>query len=277
MLKRILLLLGETPASVCARQYAFSLAKRTDAELLGLGGIDLPYIESPMPGTIGAVSYRLMLQKELSAKLASAQQRVQEVFERECRDYKVPFHLLSFEGDPTEAVQTAMEARDLVITGHDTAFRGNEREALTETLAKLLAMCARPVIVCPDEFAVTDEVMVAYDGSIPSQRALQLYALLKMRTDTRVQVLSVDPKQEVATRRVNSAADFLRAHGYEIETIPITTGVEATEVIRIEVSHRKIGTLVLGAYGHGGLRDLLFGSTTTALSENPPCPLFLYH
>lgn len=54
MLKRILLLLGETPSSVVARQYAFRLAQETDAELAGLAGVDLTYIEAPMPGRVGA-------------------------------------------------------------------------------------------------------------------------------------------------------------------------------------------------------------------------------
>jgi nucleotide-binding universal stress UspA family protein len=48
-------------------------------------------------------------------------------------------------------------------------------------------------------------------------------------------------------------------------------------VVRIEVADRKIGTLVMGAYGHRGFRERLFGSTTTQLVENPPCALFLYH
>lgn len=54
MLKRILVLLVETPSSVVARQYAFRLAQETNAELAGLAGVDLTYIEAPMPGRVGA-------------------------------------------------------------------------------------------------------------------------------------------------------------------------------------------------------------------------------
>jgi len=35
--------------------------------------------------------------------------------------------------------------------------------------------------------------------------------------------------------------------------------------------------LAIGAYGHSRTRELLFGGTTQALLENPPCPLLLSH
>ena len=41
MLKRILLMLGETPSSVTARAYAFRVARETNADLAGLAGVDL--------------------------------------------------------------------------------------------------------------------------------------------------------------------------------------------------------------------------------------------
>jgi len=50
----------------------------------------------------------------------------------------LPFELMSFEGDPIAELCAAAETRDLVVTGHDTAFRGNVREQVSEVLTKLL-------------------------------------------------------------------------------------------------------------------------------------------
>lgn len=61
MLKRILILLGVTPSSASACQYAFRLAQRTEAEVAGLAGIDLTYIEARMPGGIGTAAYKIRL------------------------------------------------------------------------------------------------------------------------------------------------------------------------------------------------------------------------
>jgi hypothetical protein len=45
MLKRLLLLLAETKASVVAREYAIDLAWHADAGVTGVAGLDLSFIE----------------------------------------------------------------------------------------------------------------------------------------------------------------------------------------------------------------------------------------
>jgi nucleotide-binding universal stress UspA family protein len=71
--------------------------------------------------------------------------------------------------------------------------------------------------------------------------------------------------------------NYLRGHGYEVDANPVASRVHPAEVLRIEIADQKIGTLVMGAYGHRGLRELMLGSTTSTLIENPPCALFVYH
>jgi nucleotide-binding universal stress UspA family protein len=277
MLKRILVLLGETSASASARQYAFRLTKSTEAAVAGLAGIDLTYIEASMPGAIGASAYKVRLEEQLKKQAEDIRHRLHEAFELECRDRNVPFEWLSFEGDPIEALYLATEVRDLVITGHDTAFCGSVHEQLSEVLAKLLLITPRPVIVCPDDISATDDVLIAYDGSVPAMRAVQLFTLLGVGQGKRIHVTSIDASQELAARRTGGAAGYLRSHGYEVETNPIASRVHPAEVLNIEIADRKIGTLVIGAYGHRGFREFLFGSTTSTLVESPPCALFVYH
>jgi nucleotide-binding universal stress UspA family protein len=277
MLKRILVLLGETSASASARQYAFRLAQRTESDMAGLAGIDLTYIEAPMPGGIGTSAYKFRLEEQLKKQATDVRRRLHDKFELECRNHNLPFEWLSFEGDPIETLYLATETRDLVITGHDTAFCGNVHEQLSELLAKLLLITPRPVIICPDDLSADDEILIAYDGSVPAMRAVQIFTLLGIGQGKRIHVTSVDASQELAARRTAGAASYLRNHGYEVDTSPIASRVHPAEVLNIEIADRKIGTLVMGAYGHRGFREVLFGSTTSALVESPPCALFVYH
>ena len=277
MLKRILVLLGETPSSASARQYALRLAQSTEAGVAGLAGIDLTYIEAPMPGGIGTSAYKVRLEEQLKKQAVDIRQRLHETFELECKDHSVRFEWLSFEGDPIGILYLATETSDLVVTGHDTAFCGNVHEQLSEVLAKLLLITPRPVIVCPDDISAADDVLIAYDGSVPAMRAVQLFTLLGVGQGKRIHVTSIDASQELAARRSGGAAGYLRSHGYEVEVNPIASRVHPAEVLNIEIADRKIGTLVMGAYGHRGLREALFGSTTSKLVENPPCALFIYH
>jgi nucleotide-binding universal stress UspA family protein len=277
MLKRILILLGETPSSAAAREYAFRLVQGTEAEVAGLSGVDLSFIEAPMPGRIGATAYKVRLEEQLKKQAEEARKRLHDVYEAECRDHSIPFEWLAFEGEPISTLYLATEGRDLVVTGHDTAFRGNIREQLSDTLATLLHLTPRPIVICPDELSKANDILIAYDGSVPAMRAVQMFALLGIGQRRRIQVASVDENQELAARRARGAADYLRVHGYQVEACPIVSRVPPAEVLKIEIADRNICTLVMGAYGHRGIREFLFGSTTNTLAENPPCALFMYH
>jgi nucleotide-binding universal stress UspA family protein len=277
MLKRVLVLLGETPASLSAREFAFHLAQMLNAQLVGLAGIDLAYIEAPMAGGIGTTAYKVRLEEQLKMQAEDVRKRLHEIYQQECKSHGLSFEWLSFEGDPVGSLNLSSETCDLMITGHDTAFHGNVREQLPEALAKMLLMTPRPIVVCGDESTSAKEIMIAYDASLPAMRTLQIFTLLGLGQGQRIHVMSIDPDKELAARRVVGATGYLRSHGYEVEASCIATIVNPVEVLRIEIVDRHIGTLVMGAYGHRGFRQFLFGSTTRALAEGPPCALFLYH
>ena len=100
MLRRILLLLGETPSSIAARQYALNLARGTEAVVAGLTGIDLPFVEAGMPGRIGAGAYAAQLRHTLKKQADEIGRRLSELLAAESRAERVASELVSFEGDP---------------------------------------------------------------------------------------------------------------------------------------------------------------------------------
>ena len=275
MLKSVLVLLDETPSSASARKFALRLAQNTGAALAGLAGIDLTFIEAPMLGGIGTSSIKVRLEEKLKKQADGARQRLHEVFEIECRAHNLPFEWFSFEGDPMEVLDLATETRDLVITGHDTAFHGNVHEPLSEILANLLLKTPRPVIICADSLSIPENLLIAYDGSVPARRAVQMFALLGIGQGKRIQVISIDASQELATRRTAAAATYLRSHGYVVDANPISSRDHPEKVLNIEIADQKIGMLVIGAYGRRGFREFLFGSTMSALIEKPPRNLCL--
>ncbi|MGZ5127486.1 MAG: universal stress protein [Burkholderiales bacterium] len=246
------------------------------ARTAGFSGIDLTYIESAMPGRVGAGAYAARLEESLKKQAGDAGQRLREQFEAECQEEGVPSEFLSFEGDPIEALSSAAETHDLLISGHDTAFRGNVRE-LSEVLSRFLLVTPRPMIVCPDELSPVGDILVAYDGSFAAVRAVQMFALFGVVHDRLIQIVSIDSDAGLASQRAGRAAKYVRTHGYQVNEIPIASSARPAQALRSEIANRRIRTAIMGAYGHRGLRERLFGSTTSALVENPPCALFLYH
>lgn len=274
---KILLLLGESPASASARSYGIALAQKTSAKITALTGIDLSYIEAGTPGAIGGASWKFWLEQRLVRQADDIAKRAKEIFEHECAGTKVSYEFLSFEGDSLGTIQEAAETHDLILTGYDTSFHGRAREDLSKVISGLLFITPRPVIVCPEELFESNDILVSYDSSLPSIRSLQLFALFNTGRAGRVYVASIDADGEIAATRANRAVAYLNSNGYDAESAPIVSDKHVAEALRSEVLNKRIGTLVMGAYGHRGFRELLFGSTTTELVKSPPCPLFIYH
>jgi nucleotide-binding universal stress UspA family protein len=277
MLKRILLLLAETKSSLCARKYAFQLAQSKQARITGLAGVDFTYLDAPMLGGVGTTGWQDGIERQFKTVADEARRRLHEIYEIECDDHGLDFEWLSFDGDPIEPLRLASETRDLLITSYDSGFGGEADKQPSEVISILLSMMPRPVIICPNELPANNDVLIAYDGSLPAMRALQMFVLLGIWRGARVHVTSIDASQELAARRTGGALAYLHVHGYEAEANPIASSLDPAAVLNIEVADRKIGTLVMGAYGHRGFLQFLLGSTTSALAENPPCALFVYH
>lgn len=274
---RILLLLGETISSHCARDFAANLARACDARLTGLSGIDLSSLSVPMIGGIGASAYQAKLEELRTRQAHEKDERIRTSYAEECAARGIEFSWLSFEGDPPDVFRVASETRDLIVTGHDTAFSVDSPSSLPKLLSNLLLLSPRPLIVCGDEKRNSGTVLIAYDGSVAAMRALQMYALLGLWRGARLHVASISPEPELAIRRVHAAAEFLRGFEVDCDLVPIETAVDPSEVLRIEIADRNIGLLVMGSFGHRGWSDTLFGSTTQRMAERPSCPLFLFH
>ena len=230
-----------------------------------------------MPGLVGTAAYGGRLEEQLRMQTQEACARLEKIYRQECKSHQVTFDWFSFEGDPVDALRRASETCDLVVSGHDTHFHGDVREQLPDTLAELLLFTPRPMLVCGREQPASQEVLIAYDGSLPAMRAVQVFALLGMRTHQHVHVTSIDADKGQAAQRLSGAVRYLRSHGFSVEPNPVGTSVHPADVLRIEAADRKIGMIVMGVYGHRGFRERLFGSTTTQLVEDPPCGLFVYH
>lgn len=276
MMKSLLLLLGESPAGSVASAYARRLAGRVGASITSLAGVDLSFIEAPMLGTIGSASHHARMESGLRAEAERASRTLSKAFERDCTREGIPAAHLAFEGEPFAQVTAASALCDLVVAGNDVTFRGTGSERNSETLSHLLHVAPRPVLVCPDVAPAEGEVLVAYDGSVPAMRTLQLFVLIGCWAGRRITVVSVDARSGAAARLAADAQAYLSSHGYDVTTKPITSGVHPSEVIDLHVGG-TFELLVMGAYGRRGLKEFIFGSTTETIVGRPKTCVFLYH
>lgn len=277
MMKSALLLLGDSPSGRVAGIQARRLARTLGVQLTGLTGIDLAFIEAPMPGTIGGAAYHAQMESSLRTEAEKTSRGLDAAFRSDCAADGIVPTVISFEGDPPEQIALASATHDLVISGHDITFRGLKSESNSETLAQILSSTSRPVLVCPDEARSEGAVLVAYDGSLPAMRALQLFVLCGGWANRPVRVLSVHAELASAERLARDAASYLRLHGHEVDLQPVGSSEVPAEVIQAHAARPEIEVLVMGAYGHRGLKEFFFGSTTQTLIGQPKASIFLYH
>ena len=76
-----------------------------------------------------------------------------------------------------------------------------------------------------------------------------------------------------ARSRLDEAKGYLQAHAVDVEYV--AREGESGEAIVAYARECGAGLIVMGAYGHSKMRELVVGSTTTYAINHSPCPVLL--
>jgi nucleotide-binding universal stress UspA family protein len=276
-LKKILVALDETPASSAALDLASALARTHGASLTGAAILDVEGLNPPEPVAIGATHFKAQAD---AARLRQARERNERLcshFNQRCQAEAVACDVALVEGNPVEQLRGIAGTHDLLVIGRDTDFRGEPGDDPAGTVEHLLKDNPRPLIVTPQDVRNPSTVVVAYDGSTPVARALQLFVLLGLAHDTQIHIVAADPRQQDADRHAQQAASYLKVHGSEAQIVAAATSADPADIVCTKVRSLGAGLLVMGAFGHRGWREALLGSFTTRLLADSPAALFIHH
>lgn len=129
----------------------------------------------------------------------------------------------------------------------------------------MLTDSGRPLIVVPegrDSFA-GERILVAWDGSAKAARGLN-DALPFLREATHVELVSVTGEKDLELA-VSGAdlAPHLTRHGIKVGelTLPAQDG-DVAETLRHHADLIRADMIVMGAYVHSRLRQMMLGGTT---------------
>ena len=283
MTSRILALVdGSTYATSVCHAAAWIAGK------LGLG-VDLlhilPDVHAKGTGDLsGALTLgaRTALMKELvtldeqRAKLAAKQGHaiLDDAAALLARDGVTPVEQKLRHGDLVETLTALMpEVRALVIgkRGEGSAGAFNH---LGSNLERIIRSATVPVFVAAREFRPIKKVLIAYDGSASADRAVERMAQSPVFEGLTAVLVYAGADTPAVRSQMNAAHSRLAAGGLHASI--------ATEPGEPEIAlERKIAAdgfdlLAMGAYGHSRLRNLIIGSTTTAMIRACKVPVLLY-
>jgi len=276
-MRSVLVALDDTPGGAAAVAFAVALAKRGNARLTGASVLDIDYLTAPEPGGVGTAYYKF---KADLARLKRGHERSEKAaaeFLRRCESETIERDVLALEGSPAAVLYGAAATHDLVVIGQDCDFHGERGGGLAKSVVQILKGSARPLVITPDAVHDPGRVVVAYDGSGPAARALQIAVLLGLTTDAEVHVVAVRPEEEEADRFARQAGAYLSLYGCEATLRPTVARADPAELVIAEARALEAGLLVMGAYGHRGWREALLGSFTTRMLSQCPTALFIHH
>lgn len=164
------------------------------------------------------------------------------------------------------------EAR-LFVLGKRGEAGDRAPEHLGGNLERAVRALHRPILVVPPNFTAPTRAMVAFDGSMTTRKGVELIAASPLFKGLDIHVVMVGPDNQASRSQVEWASDVLTRSG--LKTISRVVEGDADHVLPAYAANNAIGLLVMGAYGHSRVRQLLVGSTTTAVIRTSPIPVLL--
>ncbi len=277
---RILVPLDGSAYSKTATDFAVNIVKENGGTVVGVGIIDVEEIEDSTIGAgVGASYYAEHLE---NFKINDALEKVRNFlgeFETTCKDAEVEFEKHSKSGSPFEQIVELGKTADVIITGMKTFYHFATTPEPGDTLKKVLESGVCPVFAVPAKLPdSSDNVLVTYDSSSHSARAMRLFTNLGIGAykNRKVHILNINDDLEASEKILDAASDYMEAKGFKnIEKIR-KVGTPNQEILKY-AKEINACTIVMGAYGQSGLSSLFFGRTTLRIIEDGTMPIFAYH
>jgi nucleotide-binding universal stress UspA family protein len=278
MIKSILFCTDGSEYSNAAGDYALWLAQKLGARIVALHVTDVRLLEAPLladlSGAIGAQPYQALLPQLQEMQKQRAGVILDAVADR-CRKAGVPCSTLHRTGSVVENIAEEETRTELVVLGQ----RGEHAQAIGQFLGssveRVVRRSIKPCLVTPAKFRELRQVLVAYDGSAQSSKSLQVAVEFSQTLSLKLSIVTVVPAPpEMGVNNVlEDAVRMARDHG--IEPVAETLVGHAEQRILEYAERQQTDLIVMGAYGHTRIREMILGSTTTHVIRKSDVPVLL--
>lgn len=275
--KTILVYLSDTRRAEAILEPAVQLASQHSSHLIGMhvyAGVPAPPI--PLPYGADVVKAVAAAQQKETEDIAGIFSRLtaNQPFVAEWRAEKGP-HV-----DPVAVVMDHCRSADLIVAGQTDPDW--ETSPLLDAAEHLAVGSGRPVLVVPYVGRypqIGRNVVIAWKAGRESARAV-FDALPILKQAEQVQILEVN---EGGSRRSGVAPDSsiavaLARHGIKptVRTSP-AGDISVGDEILSRLADMGADLLVMGAYGHARMRELVFGGVTRHIAKHMTVPTLFSH
>ena len=270
-MKSILLHIDHDPAMSARLQVALDIARATNGHITCLQAVSY---EVFAPGDFygSAIAAAMPVIKENAEKLRAQ-------IEKELEHEGVPWDWRFTYGIAPHRLLEASPLADIVIVGPSEAGAGSGPSAL---VGDLVLKARAPVLVVPGDCKSLDvgaPMLVAWNGSTEAAHALRA-AVPLLACSCKVTLASIAEPSDKARFDFPpvEGAKYLSRHGVDCEIVEIPRGeASIADTLFSAAQLRECGLMVMGAYGHSRLAEMLLGGVTRRTLSDPQMPILLAH
>src|SRR5687767_8924451 len=146
------------------------------------------------------------------------------------------------------------------------------------TLESILLHSGRPLLVAPSEPArsIGRKVVVAWNGKVQAARALGASLPFLARAETVIILTAVESH---TPGRPVDVVRYLSWHGIRAEAVeaPAHSPGKVGQILLDHVAQAGADLLVMGAYGHSRLKEMILGGATREVLGHARLPVLMAH
>lgn len=233
------------------------------------------YSGNPGLGGADAALEAMVVQHKDAAR--QAQQRGQAVIDRASARLQ-DAGILQMEahqrhGSLVESVAGISSSAALIVIGKHGETTVRTQDHVGKHLEVVVRGVHTPVLVTPRDFQPIDRIMLAFDGSPSTRKAVEFVETSSLLRGVECRIVSVGKDECHLRTQAEQAADRLVNAGFEV-TVDLLAG-KPDQVLANLTTASGANLLVMGAYGHSRIRELIIGSTTTAILRSSPVPVLI--
>jgi len=272
-IKTVLLHLAHDTARMSRFRIGLSLAKRHGAHLA------MTYMTTPatMPAEVTGRAASAAYIAEATAIAHEKADTIRAEIADEADAAGVTWDWEVLEGDHIRLLAERSHFADLVLVcqGHGG---GSDSHVGRRQPNDLLFMASCPCLVLPPSWAsdaIGRRVLIAWKETREAARALR-DSLPFLQSAEEVFLLTCGPAHHRREAGA-TAVSFLERHGLRIEHVNDTATGDVGAFILGNADDLRADLLVMGAYGHSRLRQMILGGVTQRVLSDMTCPVLMSH
>ncbi len=277
MFKTILVPIDSSDTSLVAVDYAIDLSKTFNSEIAGISIIDIKKLAGPFMRDLGTSIGGMVpygdFQQNVRQFLEDTAMAALDELEGKCNSAGIPFTRTMKEGVVSKEIVESAQRCDMISMGMAGEHAFWRDAFLGSNLESVVRQSHKPVLVTPEKYKQITKILVAYDASSFSTKALIAGADIAQQMKLPLTVITVSDD-------IKSGEDILSQADENLKDCDITYDKvlkdgEAVSAILEFCEEGSYDLLAMGAYGHSKIRELIIGNTTIQILRKVNCAVLL--